>query len=264
MDWNNDMESCPLDEKVCLLSSDTSFLLPQKENIGTITFNGRFKTKGECYKGNPDYFYRSAIVAWKPYKEESMNRLTSDKDVNDMGMVELAYNACYGKDGRARYRDYDSDVDARELAIQLLERYADIPNEFTCDDDFDEAIIGYMSYGIENPEGLIALFYRNLWAMADLRGRLKKYEDTNLTPEKILELDKMYQKLSREVMEYRKAGTIEECKEAVEKQGAKKTLGKQEMGKFQIGECPCCNMPETSLAGYCGSCGQKLDWGGEE
>ena len=50
-------------------------------------------------------------------------------------------------------------------------------NEFKCDDDFDEAMIGYMSYGIENIEGLIAVFYRNLCAMADLRGRLKRYED---------------------------------------------------------------------------------------
>ena len=106
-----------------------------------------------------------------------MDRLTSDKDVKDMGMVELAYNSCYANDGKARYRDFDTDIDARQFAMELLERYADIPNEFTCDDDFDEQMIEYMSYGIENPEGLIALFYRNLWAMADLRGRLKRYED---------------------------------------------------------------------------------------
>ena len=46
-----------------------------------------------------------------------MDRLTSDKDVKDMGMVELAYNSCYAKDGKARYRDYDTDIDARQLAI---------------------------------------------------------------------------------------------------------------------------------------------------
>ena len=106
-----------------------------------------------------------------------MDRLTSDKDVKDMGMVELAYNSCYANDGKARYRDFDTDIDARQFAMELLERYADIPNEFACDDDFDEQMIEYMSYGIEDPEGLIALFYRNLWAMADLRGRLKRYED---------------------------------------------------------------------------------------
>ena len=65
MDWNYDMESCPLDTKVCLLSGGDNLLLPQQEFIGTITHNGRFRTRGECYSGDPDYFYRSAIIAWK-------------------------------------------------------------------------------------------------------------------------------------------------------------------------------------------------------
>ena len=73
-DWNYDMESCPLDTKVRLLSSNDGFiLLPQREYIGTITHNGRFRTRGECYEGDPDYFYRSAIVAWKPYEEGGKN-----------------------------------------------------------------------------------------------------------------------------------------------------------------------------------------------
>ena len=67
-DWNYDMKSCPLDTKVHLLSSDDCFLLPQREYVGTITHNGRFKTRGKCYNGDPDYFYRSAIVAWKPFE----------------------------------------------------------------------------------------------------------------------------------------------------------------------------------------------------
>lgn len=36
---------------------------------GTITFNERFKTVEKCYKGDLNYFYRSAIVAWREYKE---------------------------------------------------------------------------------------------------------------------------------------------------------------------------------------------------
>lgn len=66
LDWNYDMESCPLDTKVCLLSGGGNPLLPQQNFVGTITHNGRFKTRGKCYAGDPDYFYRSAIVAWKP------------------------------------------------------------------------------------------------------------------------------------------------------------------------------------------------------
>ena len=69
--WNYDMESCPLDTKVCLLSGDRDLLLPQQDFVGTITYNGRFKTRGQCYAGDPDYFYRSAIIAWKPLQRLS-------------------------------------------------------------------------------------------------------------------------------------------------------------------------------------------------
>lgn len=106
-----------------------------------------------------------------------MNRLTSNKEVSEMNMYELAHNSCYGKDGNARYRDFEDDFDARELTIKLLEKYADIPNEFTCDDDFDDFIADALQYGTDDILGLIAVFYRNLWAMADLRETLKRYED---------------------------------------------------------------------------------------
>lgn len=110
-------------------------------------------------------------------RHKRMERLTTDKKVNEMSMFELAHNSCYVKDGEARYRNYDTDIDARELAIKLLDKYADIPNEFTCDDDFDEFIIDCLKYGTDRIEGIIALFYRNLLAMADLYQKLKKYED---------------------------------------------------------------------------------------
>lgn len=106
-----------------------------------------------------------------------MERLTTNKDVSEMGMYELAHNSCYSKDGKARYRDFGTDIDARELAIKLLEEYADIPNEFTCDDDFDDFMLDSLQYGTDEMLGLIALFYRNLWAMANLYERLKEYED---------------------------------------------------------------------------------------
>lgn len=104
-------------------------------------------------------------------------RLTTDKNVSEMSMMELAHNCCYAKDRRARYRDYDSDIDARELAIKLLDRYANIPNKFACDEDFDDFMLDVLQYGFDNRIGLIAMFYQNLWAMADLRERLKYYED---------------------------------------------------------------------------------------
>ena len=65
MDWNYNLNETPLNVPVKLLSADDCLLLPQREYIGTIVDNGRYLTRGECIKGDPDYFYRSAIVAWK-------------------------------------------------------------------------------------------------------------------------------------------------------------------------------------------------------
>lgn len=106
-----------------------------------------------------------------------MERLTTNKDVSEMNMVELAHNCCYAKDGKARYRDYETDIDARELTRQFLKKFADGDDAFTCDEEFDECILDNLQYGTDIMEGVIAVFYRNLWAMADLREMLKSYED---------------------------------------------------------------------------------------
>ena len=94
-----------------------------------------------------------------------------------MGMYELAHNSCYYKDGVARYRDFENDMDARDLARELAWSLTDL--ELSRDNEcFDEEMIENLQYDImKEPIGLIALFYRNLWAMADLRERLKEYED---------------------------------------------------------------------------------------
>lgn len=106
-----------------------------------------------------------------------MERLTTNKNVQEMTMTELAHNCCYAKDRNARYRDFDMDMDARDFARNLMITLAndELPNE---DDEFDEEILENLQYDqFSDVEGLIALFYRNLWAMADLRERLKSYED---------------------------------------------------------------------------------------
>ena len=106
-----------------------------------------------------------------------MQRLTLDKETSQMNMVELAHNSCYVKDGKARYRDYETDIDAREVARKLLKDFAGDDDAFESDEDFEDYIADCLQYGLENAEGLIAVFYRNLWAMAELRERLKMYED---------------------------------------------------------------------------------------
>lgn len=116
-----------------------------------------------------------------------MYRLTTNKDASDMGMYELAHNCCYIKEGLTRYRDFETDEDVRELARKLMITYGiwksieehgvDGDNELIDDELFDEAMIENLMYKPERIEGLIAVFYRNLWAMADLRDSLKAYED---------------------------------------------------------------------------------------
>lgn len=106
-----------------------------------------------------------------------MDRLTTNKNVSEMGMYELALNACYSKEGLARYRDYEMDMDARDFARNLMTTL--VNEDMPIDDElFDEEIIENLIYDpFSDVRGLIALFYRNLWAMADLREKLTEYED---------------------------------------------------------------------------------------
>ena len=106
-----------------------------------------------------------------------MSRLTTNKPVDEMSMLELAYNSCYAENGKAMYRDFETVKDVRDFVreanVYLLDSV--LPAD---DDEFDEIMIDDLQY---NPtiyvRGLIALFYRNLWAMADFREALKAYED---------------------------------------------------------------------------------------
>lgn len=91
-------------------------------------------------------------------RNERKERLTTNKSVSEMGMYELAHNCCHSDNGKAMYRDFSSDTDARHLARKLMVQYG---HWDSCDENI----------------GLIAVFYRNLWAMADLYERLKEYED---------------------------------------------------------------------------------------
>lgn len=181
-----------------------------------------------------------------------MNRLTTNKEVSEMGMYELAHNGCYIKEGAARYRDFVTDIDARELARELAYSLADV--ELSRDnDEFDEKMLDNLQYDItEEPIGLIALFYRNLWAMAELRERLKKYEDTGLEPEQISQMDEAY---------------LEKCNE-VNKLKIKETAvaavitGHNNAINTDVGDCPKCGIGPLRACDskYCPECGQRLRW----
>ena len=107
-----------------------------------------------------------------------MERLTTNKPVDEMSMLELVYNSCcVGEDGSAMYKDFETVRDARDFVRNLYKVH--LNEEMPTDDDiFDESMIDELQYEPEvHLNGLIALFYRNLWAMADMRERLKAYED---------------------------------------------------------------------------------------
>jgi hypothetical protein len=107
-----------------------------------------------------------------------MERLTSNKPTSDMNMLELAYNSCYADEKcNARYRDYELDIDSRELIKNLAKDMCDEDLSNMSDEEFDEYMAEMLSVEVDSQIGLLALFYRNLWAMADLREKLKEYED---------------------------------------------------------------------------------------
>ena len=66
----------------------------------------------------------------------------------------------------------------------------------------------------------------------------------------------------KEIQQYRKIGTVEECREAVEKQKPKKpTDYDEDLGYFKCPSCECSIMAdEFSDHKYCLNCGQKLEW----
>lgn len=95
-----------------------------------------------------------------------------------MSMIELAHNSCYADDKRnARYRDYDLDIDSRQLVRNLMKDMCGEDLSDLSDEEFDEYMGSVLSIELDSEVGLFALFYRNLWAMANLRETLKKYED---------------------------------------------------------------------------------------
>lgn len=109
-----------------------------------------------------------------------MERLTTNKNVSEMGMFKLALNCCYiTQDGNTRYRDYAKDIDARDFARVITENFAKDVLPLN-DESFDEEMMENLMYDpLTDINALIAVFYRNMWAMAELREKLKRYEDSD-------------------------------------------------------------------------------------
>ena len=66
--FSKELEKCPLNTPVLLFAE---YMMYQYIFIGTLTINqydGSI-TRGQCIKGDPEVFYRSAIKGWKKIDE---------------------------------------------------------------------------------------------------------------------------------------------------------------------------------------------------
>lgn len=93
----------------------------------------------------------------------------------------------------------------------------------------------------------------------------KKCHDGCLYGEKNCEYDVAISVL-KEIQQYREIGTVEECREAVEKQNPKKPKEiLRHRGGFETLHCPNCNTDYqmdnryTITEGYCPACGKLID-----
>ena len=111
--------------------------------------------------------------------------------------------------------------------------------------------------------------------LAEWLEELKKYREIGLTQYMIKGIIKSEMQAHEDAVhnaelldEYEEIGTIEECREAVEKQKAKKPKKTESEGYRYTDtyRCPNCgaNFSGTGIANYCYHCGQKLDWSDEE
>lgn len=66
----------------------------------------------------------------------------------------------------------------------------------------------------------------------------------------------------QELMEYKQLGTLEEVREAVEKQKVDKVIESDYMGSSEVWyRCPNCKGDLTHIRGFfCPYCGKRLDW----
>ena len=67
--WRNDIQNCPLNKRVHFLCDYSGNGMTLHEIVGTLTTNPYDGTinRGLCLEGDPDIFYRSAIIMWACY-----------------------------------------------------------------------------------------------------------------------------------------------------------------------------------------------------
>ena len=92
----------------------------------------------------------------------------------------------------------------------------------------------------------------------------QRYGEECILDKEIEEVLRIAKRKGEELEQYRKIGTVEECKEAVEKRRAKNPIDVHTEG-FRYTDtyrCPSCgdNFTGTGIADYCYHCGQAISW----
>ena len=113
-----------------------------------------------------------------------MYRLTTDNPTDN---IEASLNLFYVRDGDAFIRGGGDAPDYADISVTDFIRKAarTICPDMLLPESAEEisfAMAEYLFDGYEEPSGLIALLYTAAWSYAELRERLKAYEDTGLSP----------------------------------------------------------------------------------
>ena len=115
-----------------------------------------------------------------------MKRLTTD---NPQTNIETALNLFYVKDGQAWVRGGGPEPDCPDVTLcdfmRRILRANEIDMDESSDQELSDELFDMLFYGVDTADGLIALLYAAGWAFAELRERLKAYEETGLTPEEV-------------------------------------------------------------------------------
>ena len=93
---------------------------------------------------------------------------------------------------------------------------------------------------------------------------LQEYHKTGLCPKQVTETICELGATKRVLEHFQQIGTLEEVREAVDKQKEERPI--KVLGTFggEEYECKNCGSPVEYLNEYCRCCGQKLDWSEEE
>ena len=131
-----------------------------------------------------------------------MKRLTAD-NAFEMDMVQLAFNQVYIKDGWTWYRNGpDDEFSACDLIRSAAETLGAEPPPLN-DEELSDLLADWLYYGVDEVEGVLGILYRALWAMAEIRARLSRYEDTGLMPDDVTDLMAAHGTAIGKLAEYR-------------------------------------------------------------